>query len=113
MVLQFLPLAYGSRTSPFGYKHKLALALSLAALDSSARAVPTCATSILHTDLVIPALGHLRTARGGRVLDGNGRALKRVYASGRTCVDDARRVRRCGRNSVGLSGWRHGWCRRV
>ena len=78
MVSQLLPLAYGSRTSTFGYKDKFALA----ALDASARAIPTCATSILHTDLVIPALGHLRTARGGRVLDGNGRALRRVYASG-------------------------------
>ncbi|KAF8265056.1 hypothetical protein EI94DRAFT_1736916 [Lactarius quietus] len=53
--------------------------------------------SVLHTDLVIPALGHhadpamayvdptlghLRTAPGGRVLDGAGRALRRVYASG-------------------------------
>jgi adrenodoxin-NADP+ reductase len=31
---------------------------------------------------VDPALGHLRTARGGRVLDEAGRTLRRVYASG-------------------------------
>ena len=59
------------------------------------RAVPAGATSVPHTDLVIPALGHhadpaqayvdpalghLRTARGRCFLDGNGRALRRVYA---------------------------------
>ena len=31
---------------------------------------------------VDPAVGHLRTARGGHVLDGNERAFRRVYASG-------------------------------
>ena len=83
--------------TPSGNRNKLALTLSHTALDASARAVPTGATSVLHTDLVIPALGHhadplqayvdpslghLRTARGGRVLDGDGHALRRVYASG-------------------------------
>ena len=83
--------------APSGHKHKLALTLSHTALDASSRAVPTGATSVLHTDLVIPALGHhadpahayidpalghMRTASGGRVLDGDGRALRRVYASG-------------------------------
>ena len=61
------------------------------------RAVPAGATSVPHTDFVIPelghhadpaqayvypALGHLRIARGGCFLDGNGRALRRVYAYG-------------------------------
>ncbi|KAN0138353.1 ferredoxin/adrenodoxin reductase [Lactarius tabidus] len=83
--------------TPSGHQNKLALTLAHTALDASARAVPTSATSVLHTDLVIPALGHhadpaqayvdpalghMRTARGGRVLDGTGRALRRVYASG-------------------------------
>jgi adrenodoxin-NADP+ reductase len=76
---------------------RLALTLAHTALDASARAVPTGTTSVLHTDLVVPALGHhadpnmayvdpalghMRTARGGRVLDGAGRALRSVYASG-------------------------------
>ena len=76
---------------------RLALTLAHTALDASARAVPTGATSVQHTDLVVcalghhadpaaayvdPALGHLRTERGGRVLDGAGRPLRRVYASG-------------------------------
>jgi adrenodoxin-NADP+ reductase len=83
--------------APSGHQHKLSLTLAHTALDASARAVPTGATSVLHTDLVVaalghhadpaqahvdPALGHMRTARGGRVLDGTGRALRRVYASG-------------------------------
>ncbi|KAH9069787.1 FAD/NAD-P-binding domain-containing protein [Lactarius deliciosus] len=76
---------------------QLALTLAHTALDASARAVPTGVTSVQHTDLVVtalghhsdpaaayidPALGHLRTGRGGRVLDAAGRALRRVYASG-------------------------------
>jgi adrenodoxin-NADP+ reductase len=83
--------------APSGHQNKLALTLAHTALDASARAVPTGSTSVLHTDLVVlalghhadptqayvdPALGHMRTSRGGRVLDGNGRTLKRVYASG-------------------------------
>ena len=83
--------------APAPDKRRLALTLAHTALDASARAVPTGTTSVLHTDLVVPALGyhadpnmayvdpalgHLRTARGGRVLDGAGRALRRVYASG-------------------------------
>ena len=61
------------------------------------RAVPTEVTSVQHTDLVMaalgrhadptaayvdPALGHLRTEHDGRVLDGAGHTLRRVYASG-------------------------------
>ncbi|KAH9032426.1 hypothetical protein EDB85DRAFT_2145547 [Lactarius pseudohatsudake] len=76
---------------------RLALTLAHTALDASARAVPTGVTSVQHTDLVVtalghhsdpaaayvdPALGHLRTGRGGRVLDAAGRALRAVYASG-------------------------------
>ncbi|KAH9032425.1 FAD/NAD-P-binding domain-containing protein [Lactarius pseudohatsudake] len=76
---------------------RLALTLAHTALDASARAVPTGVTSVQHTDLVVtalghhsdpaaayvdPALGHLRTGRGGRVLDAAGRALRHVYASG-------------------------------
>ena len=83
--------------APDWHRHRLALTLAHTTLDASARAVPTGATSILHTDLVVPALGHhadpampyvdpalghMRTARGGRVLDDAGRTLKRVYASG-------------------------------
>jgi len=72
------------------------LTLAHTALDSHARAVPTGTTSLLRTDLVVtalghhadpqlayydPALGHLRAERG-RVLDAEGCALRRVYASG-------------------------------
>ena len=72
------------------------LTLAHTALDERARAVPTGATSLLRTDLVVTALGHhadplqayydpsqghLSTA-GGRVADATGRALGRVYASG-------------------------------
>ena len=75
----------------------LALTLAYTALDVSARAVPTGVTSVQHTDLVVtalghhadhaaayidPSLGHLRTERGGQVLDGTGRTLRHVYASG-------------------------------
>lgn len=78
-------------------RHRLALTLAHTTLDASARAVPTGVSSVQHTDLVVtalghradpvaayvdPALGHLRTERGGRVLDGAGRALRHVYASG-------------------------------
>jgi adrenodoxin-NADP+ reductase len=74
----------------------LTLSLAHTALDQHSRAVPTGETSVLRTDLVVtalghhadpstvyydPTLGHLRTDRG-RVLDGAGRALRRVYASG-------------------------------
>jgi adrenodoxin-NADP+ reductase len=73
------------------------LVLAHTALDEHARAVPTGASSLLRTDLVVtalghhsdpllsyydPALGHLRTDRGRRVLDSTSRALRRVYASG-------------------------------
>ncbi len=84
-------------TAPDRHRHRLALTLAHTALDASARAVPTGVTSVQHTDLVVaalghhadpaaayvdPALGHLRTGRGGRVLDGAGRTLRGVYASG-------------------------------
>jgi adrenodoxin-NADP+ reductase len=84
--------------SPTGFtadgKH---LTLAHTALDEHARAVPTGASSLLRTDLVVtalghhsdpllgyydPSLGHLRTDRGRRVLDATSRALRRVYASG-------------------------------
>ena len=83
--------------APDWHRDRLALTLAHTALNASARAVPTGETSVLHTDLVVPALGHhadpampyvdpalghMRTARGGRVLDDAGRALRRVYASG-------------------------------
>jgi adrenodoxin-NADP+ reductase len=83
--------------APSRHQNKLALTLAHTALDASVRAVPTGATSVLHTDLVVaalghradpaqayvdPALGHMRAAPGGRVLDGNGCAVRRVYASG-------------------------------
>jgi len=73
------------------------LTLSHTTLDVRDRAVPTSQTSLLRTDLVVtalghhadplqayydPALGHLRTADHGRVLDAAGGALRRVYASG-------------------------------
>ena len=82
---------------PAPNKRRFALTLAHTALDASVRAIPTGTTSVLHTDLVLPALGHhadpnmayvdpalghLRTARGRRVLDGAGRALRSVYASG-------------------------------
>jgi adrenodoxin-NADP+ reductase len=75
---------------------RMTLSLAHTTLDEQSRAVPTGVTSSLRTDLVVtalghhadpsavyydPALGHLRTNRG-RVLDGAGRALRRVYASG-------------------------------
>ncbi|KAH9055464.1 FAD/NAD-P-binding domain-containing protein [Lactarius vividus] len=76
-------------------QRQLALTVAHSALDASAsaRAVPTGE----HTDLVVialghhadpaaayvdPGLGHLRTWRGRRVLDAEGRTLRRVYASG-------------------------------
>ncbi|KAH9055515.1 FAD/NAD-P-binding domain-containing protein [Lactarius vividus] len=85
-------------------QRQLALTLALSALDASAsaRAVPTGE----HTDLVVialghhadpaaayvdPGLGHLRTWRGRRVLDAEGRTLRRVYASG-WATTGARRV---------------------
>jgi adrenodoxin-NADP+ reductase len=73
------------------------LTLAHTALDGHSRAVPTGASSLLHTDLVVTALGHhsdpllayydtslghLRTDRERRVLDATSRALRRVYASG-------------------------------
>jgi adrenodoxin-NADP+ reductase len=73
------------------------LTLAHTALDEHSRAVPTGASSLLRTDLVVtalghhsdpllvyydPSLGHLRTDRGRRVLDTASRALRRVYASG-------------------------------
>jgi adrenodoxin-NADP+ reductase len=73
------------------------LTLAHTALDEHSRAVPTGASSLLRTDLVVtalghhsdpllahydPSLGHLRTDRGRRVLDATSRALRRVYASG-------------------------------
>lgn len=76
---------------------RLALTLAHIALDASARAVPPGVTSAQHTDLVVsalghhadpaaayvdPALGHLRTEHGGRVLDGVGRTPHCAYASG-------------------------------
>jgi adrenodoxin-NADP+ reductase len=75
---------------------RLAVSLAHTTLDECSRAVPTGTTSVLDTDLIVTALGHradpstayydaalghLRTDRG-RVLDGAGRALRRVYASG-------------------------------
>ena len=72
------------------------LSLAHTALDEDSRAVPTDASSLLRTDLVVTALGHhsdpllpyydstlghLRTDRG-RVLDTTSRALRHVYASG-------------------------------
>ncbi|KAI9449457.1 FAD/NAD-P-binding domain-containing protein [Lactarius psammicola] len=84
-------------TAPDRHRHRLSLTLAHTTLDASARAVPTGVTSVQHTDLVVaalghhadpaaayvdPALGHLRTGRGGRVLDDTGHALRHVYASG-------------------------------
>jgi adrenodoxin-NADP+ reductase len=73
------------------------LSLAHTELNEDSRAVPTGASSLLTTDLVVtalghhsdpllpyydPTLGHLRTDRGRRVLDATNRALRRVYASG-------------------------------
>ncbi|KAF8494731.1 FAD/NAD-P-binding domain-containing protein [Russula emetica] len=73
------------------------LTLAHTALNEHSCAVPTGASSLLRTDLVVTALGHhsdpllayydsslghLRTDRGRRVLDATSRALRRVYASG-------------------------------
>jgi adrenodoxin-NADP+ reductase len=73
------------------------LTLAHTTLDEDSRAIPTGASSLLRTDLVVtalghhsdpllayydPTLGHLRTDRGRRVLDTTSRALRRVYASG-------------------------------
>ena len=73
------------------------LTLAHTALDEHLRAVPTGASSLIRTDLVVtalghhsdpllayydPSLGHLRTDRGRRVLDATSRALRGVYASG-------------------------------
>ncbi|KAI9440226.1 hypothetical protein BJY52DRAFT_1229564 [Lactarius psammicola] len=70
-------------------RYRLTPMLSHTALDTSARAIGV--TSVQHADLVVatlrhhadpvaayvdPVLGHLRTRRGGRVLDGAGRALR-------------------------------------
>ena len=73
------------------------LTLAHTALDEHSRAVPTGASSLLRTDLVItalghhsdpllayydPSLGHLCTDHRRRVLDATNRALRHVYASG-------------------------------
>jgi adrenodoxin-NADP+ reductase len=86
--------------SPTGLREngdRLAVSLAYTTLEEHSRTVPTTDTSVLSTDLIVaalghradpsavyydPALGHLRTDRG-RVLDGTGRALRRVHVAGR------------------------------
>ena len=83
--------------SPTGFTADGHLSLAHTALNEDSRAVPTGASSLLTTDLVVtalghhsdpllpyydPTLGHLHTDRGRRVLDAASRALRRVYASG-------------------------------
>lgn len=93
--LDFFRSPTGFTADGQGQQH---LTLAHTALDENSRAVPTGASSLLRTDLVVtalghhadpllayydPSLGHLRTDRGRRVLDPTtSRALRRVYASG-------------------------------
>ncbi|KAI0367866.1 ferredoxin/adrenodoxin reductase [Pilatotrama ljubarskyi] len=84
-------------TTPTSPAEKSRLTLAHTTLDASSRAVPTGESTTLDTDLVItslghraeptapwydPALGHLRTIGGGRVVDAHGRRVRNVYASG-------------------------------
>ena len=94
--LEFFRSPTGIVPTPNSPSSNLELSLAHTALDPSNKAVPTGATSILPTDLVItslghrseptahwydPGLGHVRNV-SGRVVDERGDVLKNVYTSG-------------------------------
>jgi adrenodoxin-NADP+ reductase len=82
--------------TPHSDSSKLELSLAHTTLDAESKAVPTGATAILPTDLIItslghrseptahwydPGLGHVRNV-SGRVIDERGNVLRNVYTSG-------------------------------
>ena len=94
--LEFFRSPTGIVPTPNSPSSNLELSLAHTVLDPSNKAVPTGATSILPTDLVItslghrseptahwydPGLGHVRNV-SGRVVDERGDVLKNVYTSG-------------------------------
>lgn len=94
--LEFFRSPTGVVPTPSSASSTLELSLAHTTLDPNNKAVPTGATSILPTDLVItslghrseptthwydPGLGHVRNV-SGRVVDERGNVLRNVYASG-------------------------------
>ena len=94
--LEFFRSPTGVATTSNPVSSNLELSLAHTTLDPNKKAVPTGATSILPTDLIItslghrseptahwydPGLGHVRNT-SGRVVDERGNVLKNVYTSG-------------------------------
>lgn len=94
--LEFFRSPTGVVPTPHSASSNLELSLAHTTLDPNNKAVPTGATSILPTDLVItslghrseptthwydPVLGHVRNV-SGRVVDEGGNVLRNVYTSG-------------------------------
>ncbi|KAF9782487.1 hypothetical protein BJ322DRAFT_1111347 [Thelephora terrestris] len=94
--LEFFRSPTGVVPTPHSVSSNLELSLAHTTLDAKNKAVPTGATSILPTDLIItslghrseptahwydPGLGHVRNV-SGRVIDERGNVLKNVYTSG-------------------------------
>jgi adrenodoxin-NADP+ reductase len=94
--LEFFRSPTGVVPTPQSASSSLELSLAHTTLDPDNRAVPTGATSILPTDLIItslghrseptthwydPGLGHVRNV-SGRVVDERGNVLRNVYTSG-------------------------------
>lgn len=94
--LEFFRSPTGVVSTPHSVSSKLELGLAHTILDANNKAVPTGATSILPTDLIItslghrseptahwydPGLGHVRNV-SGRVIDERGNILRNVYTSG-------------------------------
>ena len=94
--LEFFRSPTGVVPTPNSAPSNLELSLAHTTLDPNNKAVPTGATSILPTDLIItslghrseptthwydPGLGHVRNV-SGRVVDERGNVLRNVYTSG-------------------------------
>jgi len=94
--LEFFRSPTGVVPTPHPASSKLELSLALTTLDPNNKAVPTGATTLLPTDLIItslghrseptthwydPGLGHVRNI-SGRVVDEKGNVLRNVYTSG-------------------------------
>jgi adrenodoxin-NADP+ reductase len=94
--LEFFRSPTGVVPTPNSASSNLELSLAHTTLDLNNKAVPTGATSILPTDLIItslghqseptthwydPGLGHVRNV-SGRVVDERGNVLRNVYTSG-------------------------------
>ena len=94
--LEFFRSPTGVVPTPNSASSNLELSLAHTTLDPNNKAVPTGATSILPTDLIItslghrseptahwydPGLGHTRNV-SGRVVDERGNVLRNVYTSG-------------------------------